>query len=57
MAIAFSVSFMRLSYKILVESDEPGFPMVVKNKNSLDHPWVFLYFMWLLVFSEASACQ
>lgn len=44
MAIAFSVSFMRLSYKILIESDEPGFPMVVKNKNSLDHPWFFCLF-------------
>lgn len=35
---AVSVSFIHLSYKILVESDEPGFPMVVKNENSLDHP-------------------
>jgi len=42
-----------VSYKILVESDEPGFPMVVKNKNSLDHP-CFL-FIFYVVFSEASA--
>lgn len=47
---AASVYLMRLSYKILVESDEPGFPMIVKNENSLDHPFRLIIFMWLLFF-------
>ncbi len=46
------LSFMCLSYKILVESDEPGFPMVVKNENSLDHPCRLIIFMWFLVLAK-----
>lgn len=39
------MSFHEKTYKILVEPDEPGFPMVVKNKNGLYHPAFSLFNM------------